>query len=128
MEPEWILREDVIGIHRKRIVETGGLGGLRDSGMLESALSRPKNLFHMPQPPSLTALAAAYTYGIVKNHPFVDANKRTALVVCGLFLKLNGAVITAMYSEMFMEINRLAANEITEDDFALWLDERTTGT
>ena len=127
MEPEWILRDDAIDIHRKRIVESGGLGGLRDSGMLASALNRPKNLFHTSQPTSLTALAAAYTYGIVKNHPFVDANKRTALVVCGLFLKLNGAVITAMYSEMFTEINRLAADETTEGDFALWLDERTTG-
>ena len=127
MEPEWILRDDVMDIHRKRIAETGGLDGLRDSGMLESALSRPQNQFYYAeQPPRLTALAAGYAYGIVKNHPFADANKRTALVTCGLFLKLNGKVITATDEEMFAEITRLAADETTEDDFALWLDERIT--
>ena len=128
MEPEWILRDVVLNIHRENIADTGGLDGLRDSGMLESALSRPQNQFYYAeQPPRLTALAAGYAYGIVKNHPFADANKRTALAICRGFLELNGALITVPDEEMFAAMIRLAADETTEDDFALWLDERTTG-
>jgi len=87
-EPTWILDEVVEAIHLRQIAEHGGSEGVRDTGLLSSALARPKNLFAYSNPkPDLAALAASYAFGIVKNHPFVDGNKRTAYVVCGTFLE-----------------------------------------
>ncbi len=123
MEPEWIEGEAVLALHGKRIAESGGADGLRDAGMLDSALSRPKNLFYYSEtPPPLSVLAAEYAFGIVKNHPFVDGNKRTALTVCALFFKVNGAELTADNDEMFAVLMRLAADELSAGDFAGWLD------
>ena len=121
-EPVWI-REDVIyAIHRAQIAEHGGTDGVRDQGLLESALTKPKNFYHYNLPNSdFAALAAAYAYGIVSNHPFIDGNKRTALVACHLFLKLNGADLFASESEKYQIFMRLAAGELSEEDLASWI-------
>ena len=90
--------------------------------LLDSALNRPKNLFHYCDPePDLTALAAAYAYGICRNHPFVDGNKRTALIACQLFLRLNGAALDAPASEKYQTTMALAAGDIAEDALAAWI-------
>ena len=87
----WLLEETVIAIHQRQISEHGGGEGLRDEGLLASALARPQSLLAYAQPPpDLAALAAAYAYGIARNHPFVDGNKRAALGACIVFLRLNG--------------------------------------
>lgn len=87
----WIADGVALAIHHRQIAEHGGLEGIRDEGLLESALSRPQNLLaYSKSPPDMASLAAAYAYGIVKNHPFVDGNKRTAYVVTRTFLRLNG--------------------------------------
>ncbi len=92
----WISDEVVVAIHRRQLAEHGGLQGIRDEGLLQSALHRPKNLLaYSESPPDMASLAAAYAYGIVKNHPFMDGNKRTAYVVMRTFLKLNGYDIQA---------------------------------
>src|SRR5271170_1304048 len=90
IEPEWIDEQDVIAIHRRQIAEHGGSDGIRDMGLLQSAVARPLNAFHYNQVVSLTKLAACYAFGIAKNHAFIDGNKRTALVVSLTFLKVNG--------------------------------------
>lgn len=89
--PEWIVDEIVYQFHQRQLAEHGGQEGIRDEGMLLPALSRPKQLFQYGDPPpDLCALAASYAFGLAKNHPFVDENKRTAAVACELFLLLNG--------------------------------------
>ena len=90
-EPTWINLRVIQAFHDRQINEHGGLPGLRDEGLLLSALSRPENAFHNSDPkPDVAELAAAYGFGVAKNHPFNDANKRTALIAMRLFLKLNG--------------------------------------
>ena len=91
MEPIWIQQQVVIAAHEESLAEHGGPPGIRDLGMLESALARPKNLYaYSETEPSLHRMAAAYAFGITANHPFVDGNKRTALIASITFLKLNG--------------------------------------
>ena len=95
-EPPWVRLDAVLAIHRRQLSEHGGLDGIRDQGMLESALGRPTNKYSYESPkPSLAQLAAAYAFGIARNHPFIDGNKRTAFVVCELFLRLNKQGIEA---------------------------------
>jgi death-on-curing protein len=89
----------VLAIHDEQVAEHGGGAGVRDEGLLESALSRPQNLFGY-ETAALPQLAAAYAYGICKNHPFVDGNKRTSLVVAELFLALNGPCLSAFYPHL----------------------------
>ena len=126
-EPIWI-REDVArAIHRRQIAEHGGLDGLRDAGLLASALERPKSLLaYGDPPPDLAALAAAYAWGVARNHPFADGNKRTALVLLRLFLRLNGADLVASGSDKYEIIMRLAAGELTEADLVTWVRDRIT--
>lgn len=121
----WLLEETLRAIHYRQIAEHGGSEGLRDDGLLSSALARPQNLFAYGQPPpDLAALAAAYAYGIASNHPFIDGNKRTALVAMRTFLLLNGVNLTATQDEKFLTFQRLAAGSITEDELADWIRER----
>ena len=87
--PEWILRETVLALHEQLLAEFGGSKGIRDEGLLNSALDRPENLFVYGQP-TLSELAAAYSFGLVKNHPFVDGNKRIGFAIAAVFLQLNG--------------------------------------
>lgn len=121
-EPVWINDHVVYAVHRRQLAEHGGGDGIRDETLLESALNKPKNLYHYADPkPDLAALAAAYAYGICRNHPFVDGNKRTALIICQLFLRLNGATLDAPASEKYETTMALAAGEITEETLAEWI-------
>lgn len=116
-EPHWIRVEAVLSFHRTEIARRGGIPGLRDQLPLDSALARPRNLFAYGAP-DLAALAAAYAFGIVRNHPFLDGNKRAALASCRAFLLINGYVIAASQSDKAESVLKLAANEISEEDFA----------
>ncbi len=121
-EPVWIKDDVVLAIHRRQLAEHGGGEGMRDSGLLELALNKPKNLYHYRNPePDLALLAASYAYGIAKNHPFVDGNKRTAFVVCRLFLKLNGTDLTATQEEKYNIFLKLAAGDLSEQELADWI-------
>lgn len=120
----WIFDEAVLAIHRRQLAEHGGLEGIRDEGLLQSALYRPKNLLaYSEPPPDIASLAAAYAYGIVKNHPFVDGNKRTAYVVMRTFLKLNDYDIQASSEEKYQIWVDLAAGKLAEKELADWIRE-----
>lgn len=122
-EPKWILIESVMIAHSKQLARHGGIEGVRDLGLLESALVRPRNLITYGSP-NLAALAASYASGIVRNHPFFDGNKRTALATCRAFLLINGHALNASQQEKADQILGLAASEITEEAFAAWLRKR----
>ena len=121
-EPVWV-REDVArAVHRRQIAEHGGLDGVRDPGLLTSALERPKSLLTYGDPaPDLAALAAAYAWGVARNHPFADGNKRTELVLLRLFLRLNGTDLTASGTDKYGTMMRLAAGELSEEALAGWI-------
>lgn len=119
-DPVWLRPDAVMAIHDAQLVEHGGSAGLRDHGLLESALARPLNL-HAYGTPDLAALAAAYGFGIARNHPFVDGNKRTALVALETFLVLNGAELGAADADCVLTILALAAGDLTEDALADWV-------
>jgi death-on-curing protein len=122
-EPVWIRQDVVLRMHDEALMLHGGAEGVRDLGLLESALARPINLFaYSEQGLSLARLAASYAKGIVANHPFVDGNKRTAFTVSVTFLKLNGLELTATKEDRVLTFWRLAAGEITEDQLALWFE------
>jgi death on curing protein len=124
-EPRWLLDSVVPAIHRRQLAEHGGLDGIRDAGLLASALARPKNLFAYGSPkPDVAALAASYAFGIARNHPFVDGNKRTAFVVCRVFLKLNGHDIRATESEKYVEFIGLAEGNVSDEELAEWIRSR----
>jgi death-on-curing protein len=123
-EPRWITIEEARVIHQLQLAEYGGAVGIRDSGLFESAMDRPRNVFAYADPaPTLFVLAAAYAFGLAKNHPFVDGNKRTALVVCLTFLRLNGYVINAAQEARYLMFYGLASGEISEAELALWLQQ-----
>jgi death-on-curing protein len=121
-EPKWVLDGMVRAVHRRQIAEHGGLDGVRDEGLLQSALLRPQNLYHYNDPkPAMAELAAAYAYGIARNHAFIDGNKRTALVVCRLFLRYNGMELSATGADKYLTFMKLASGELTEDELAHWI-------
>lgn len=123
----WLLAETIMAIHQRQIAEHGGSEGLRDEGLLSSALARPQNIFAYGQPPpDLAALAAAYAYGLARNHPFVDGNKRTALIAARTFLLLNGANLEAGQDEKFLTFQRLAEGSLTEEELTDWFRKRTS--
>jgi len=109
----------VLTIHEEQIRDHGGGSGVRDAGLLESALARPKNLAAYGEP-DLAELAAAYAFGIARNHPFVDGDKRTAFVTAGAFLVRNGAFIDVAEAEAVVVFNDLAAGKLTEAELAAW--------
>src|SRR5262245_3387485 len=114
-EPRWIEDNVVAAIHNRQLAEHGGLDGVRDPGMLSSALARPKNAFGYSQPkPDIPALAAAYAFGIIKNHPFVDGNKRTAYVLCRTFLILNGHDVDTTEVEKYETFLSVAEGNLDE--------------
>jgi death on curing protein len=123
-EPVWLLREFIIAIHERLIAEYGGSSGLRDEGLLESALARPLHLFHYAHP-SLVELAAAYAVGIAKNHAFIDGNKRTAFVAAAVFLSRNGLRLTAPEAEATVAMVGVAEGSMTEAQFASWLKDHS---
>lgn len=121
----WLLEETVIAIHHRQISEHGGSEGLRDEGLLASALARHPNVLAYAQPPpDLPALAAAYAYGIARNHPFVDGNKRTSLVAARTFLLLNGVNLEANQDEKYLTFLQLAQGTLTEEQVADWIRKR----
>ena len=125
-EPYWILKEAALAMHSRQLAEHGGLDGIRDQSLLESALARAQNtFFYSDEPADMTVLAAAYAYGIATNHPFVDGNKRTALVVSRTFLLLNGYNLVASQEEKYRAIIKLASGEWGEDALAAWFAENT---
>ena len=121
----WLLEETLTAIHYRQIAEHGGSEGLRDEGLLLSALARPQNLLAYDEPaPDLASLAAAYAYGISRNHPFVDGNKRTALVAARTFLILNGADMEATQDDKVLTFLNLAEGAISEEELADWIRKR----
>ena len=119
-QPIWIDLEVVLAIHDEQLAEHGGQAGVRDRGLLESALARPQNQFAYGEH-ALPRLAASYAFGISRNHPFLDGNKRTSLVVAELFLDLNGFELTATDAECVTTFLQLAAGDLTEDQLADWI-------
>jgi death-on-curing protein len=124
-EPRWLLKEAVLAMHARQLAEHGGGEGLRDDGLLESALQRPLDKFAYGDP-DLFDLAAAYAYGIARNHPFVDGNKRTALVASRTFLLINDYQITASKEDRLNTFLGLAAGTITEAELAAWFRANAT--
>jgi death-on-curing protein len=121
----WISRSLITLLHDRQIAEHGGSAGLRDEGLLESALARPQQLHHYGDPPpDLADLAASLAYGLAKNHAFVDGNKRSAIVSCETFIELNGATLDASDVELYPVVLDLAEGGLSEADFAAWLRPR----
>jgi death-on-curing protein len=119
----WITVEVALAAHAEQIAEHGGGEGVRDQRLVESAMARPQNLAGYGDPDA-AALAAAYAYGIARNHPFVDGNKRTAAVVSETFLILNGCELNATDAEIVVAFLALAAGELSEEELADWFRER----
>ncbi|HRH85908.1 MAG TPA: type II toxin-antitoxin system death-on-curing family toxin [Rubrivivax sp.] len=120
----WIDRRALELLHEQSLSEHGGAAGLRDEGLLESALARPLNLAHYGSP-DVADLAASYGVGLAKNHPFVDGNKRAAFLAVGLFLGLNGRRLVATQAEATLTMLAVAAGQIDESSFARWLREHS---
>jgi death on curing protein len=116
----WLDPAVILAVHDAQLAEHGGGAGVRDKALLESALAKPLNLASY-EDPDVAALAAAYGYGISRNHPFLDGNKRTAFVAVELFLHLNGHALKASDADCVMVMLKAAAGEISEADFAQWL-------
>lgn len=115
----WIGADVAAAIHAEQLAEHGGGEGVRDIGLLESAMARPQNLVGYGAP-DVAALAAAYAYGIARNHPFIDGNKRTAVVVAETFLMLNSHALVATDAELVVAIMALAAGDLSEEELADW--------
>ena len=121
----WIDRMLALALHERQLSEHGGGEGVRDESLLESALARPQQSFaYGNPPPDLAALAASLAYGLARNHPFVDGNKRTAAVACELFLALNGATLQADNVELYPVYLSLAEGSLAENELADWLRPR----
>lgn len=125
-EPRWLTRQIVEAIHEVQLASNGGLPGLRDGGALESALGRPMHRWHYGEAEDLADCAAAYGFGIAKNHPFADANKRTAFVVMATFYELNGHPLTASEADSVETMVGVADGTISEKRLAAWLRDNTT--
>jgi death on curing protein len=124
-EPRWISQRALLLLHLESLRAFGGAEGLRDEGLLESALARPRNLHAYEGETDLCRLAAAYAAGIVRNHPFVDGNKRAAFAAAGAFLMLNGLDLVGDKAEATVAMLDLAAGELPEEGFAAWLRDNT---
>jgi death on curing protein len=119
-QPQWISRDVVLAMHEELLARYGGLSGVRDEGLFDSALNRPLHLFSYGTP-DLYDLAASYAVGIVKNHPFLDGNKRSGFLTAYTFLEANGEEFTAPEEEVVLRTLALAAGEIRGKDYAVWL-------
>ena len=121
----WVEKRLALAIHDRQLAEHGGSSGVRDDHLLESALARPQQLYAYGDPlPDLADLAATLAYGLARNHPFVDGNKRTAYVVCRTFLVLNDVDLTASAEEKYLTIIALAEGKLTVEEFTGWLRSR----
>jgi death-on-curing protein len=132
MEPKWVSRKALEILHGKSLAIFGGSPGLRDSGLLDSALARHRQVFADAESSSLAALAAAYAVGICRNHPFADGNKRAALLAALVFLESNGYRLlindTQGTVDTIRTMERVASGEIAEEDLARWIAERSERT
>lgn len=117
---KWLTIDAVLAIHRLQIAEHGGDAGVRDIGLLESALARPKNVEAYEPEADIARLAASYGFGIAKNHPFIDGNKRTALVATRTFLILNGITLEATEEDKYLTFLALAEGSLSEDELVAW--------
>jgi death-on-curing protein len=124
-EPLWLAREALLLLHRESLRQFGGAEGVRDGGLLDSALARPLDRYAYEQERDLCRLAVAYAKGIAQNHPFVDGNKRAAFAAAGVFLMLNGLDPTAPPAMATVAMLDLAAGEMPEAEFAAWLRDHT---
>ncbi|WP_414585413.1 type II toxin-antitoxin system death-on-curing family toxin [Scytonema sp. PCC 10023] len=120
-EPRWVSESAVIAMHEELIAEHGGATAIRDSGLLSASLARAKHLFTYSDSATLFDLAAAYAYGLAKNHAFIDGNKRIPLVVIDVFLRLNGYELIAQEAEAVIKITNLAAGIEEQDSIAAWI-------
>lgn len=120
MDYEWLSLRDALAMHEEQLVEHGGAEGVRDQGLLESALARPQNLLAYGDP-DLADLAAAYAAGVARNHPFVDGNKRTAWMLAVTFLDIQGYDVGADFVDALHAMLALAEGSIDEKEFAAWL-------
>lgn len=121
IEPVWLTREDCLAIHEMMLSQHGGLAGVRDEGLLISALTKPQNLVAFGSP-GMAELAAAYAVGIIRNHPFLDGNKRTGFMLAALFLELNGYEFKATEESVVEQTLALAAGQTTAAQYAAWLE------
>jgi death-on-curing protein len=119
--PRWVDRRALLLLHRESLAQFGGASGVRDEGLLDSALSRPVNKHAYEGCTDLAALAAAYGFGLARNHPFVDGNKRVAFLAVGVFLAINGRGLSATPVEAIDAILSLAAGDLEEAQFADWI-------
>ncbi len=120
MTPVWVERQALLLLHGESLAEHGGARGIRDEGLFESALTRPRNKLEYGEP-DVHELAAAYAYGFAKNHAVIDGNKRAGLLAAGLFLLMNGWKLVAGQAETIGAMLALAESTWSEDDFAAWL-------
>ncbi|VAV92704.1 Death on curing protein, Doc toxin [hydrothermal vent metagenome] len=121
----WIEKEVILAVHEEQLADHGGAVGVRDANLLDSALARPRNLVAYGDP-DIAELAAAYAYGTIRNHPFVDGNKRTGLVAAELFLALNGYELTASDENCVLTILNVADRCLSEADLCKWISENIT--
>ena len=124
-EPRWISKASTLAIHKEQLAEHGGSAGVRDEGLLESALGKPRNVFAYEPDCDLARMAASYAYGIARNHPFVDGNKRTALVVAETFFMKNGVAILSSPEEKYFTFLHLADGSLSEEELAAWFRGHT---
>ena len=122
--PVWVLRETVLTLHEQSLAEFGGAAGIRDEGLLDSALGKPENLSAYGKP-TIFDLAASYGFGLVKNHPFIDGNKRAGFITAVTFLELNGFRFEATEVEAAVRTLALAAGEMSEKEYSAWLKENS---
>jgi death-on-curing protein len=113
----------VLALHKRHLAEFGGKYGIISEGLLDSALDRAVNILNYTEP-SISVLACSYAFGISNNHPFLDGNKRTALIVCLLFLRMNGYIVVASEEEKYDIFIKIATNKLSEEDFTKWLEAR----
>lgn len=120
-EPVWLERRGLLLLHMESLAEHGGTTGIRDEGLLDSALARPRNQFAYDQSADISQLAAACGFGLAKNHAFLDGNKRIAFIATELFLRLNGLRLATEPLDEIRTMLSLASGEITEQEFAAWI-------
>jgi death-on-curing protein len=125
MEPRWLSREMVVALHDESVARFGGQPGIRDPGLLDSAIARPRNRLGYEPDTSLSRLAAAYGFGLAKNHAFVDGNKRIAVLSVAVFLALNGRRFDPDEVDEVRTILALAAGDLDEEQFATWVAANT---
>ncbi len=124
-EPIWIDKPEVLVVHSRQLAEHGGSDGLRDETLLDSALSKPRNVFAYADDATLPRLAASYAFGLARNHAFIDGNKRTALVISEGFLRLNGLKVVSTPEEKYFTFLHLADGSLSEEELTAWFTQHT---